>query len=486
MNRSLVLAVVVNAATSKKVKSKNKKLSSGRKHITCGSTRQESFQTTLKRPLGLILQPQNDDKGAYVADISPRSHAADSGIISVGDIIDAIEINNVALTGCSGVYFDDIISFISTQKSVQVKLIFSRPEVFSTESNDMASYWEKKRNERLNSPAFLRRTVGVQPEDIRISKSGPLGEGSFGTVFRGTWKERDVVLKCAKRNVYGATELLDAELELNEAVHKLAKGSCARFFGCCEIDQRQEGQIYNGTLPAGLWLMWEYCGSVTLGEALRKPETLETVTRKAYNLSQSATECETIKLVLRSILKNLETLHSVGIVHRDIKPDNIIFSEGGGVVFIDLGAAAQCLGVPKNYVPGEGPADPRYCSADDIYLLPSTAPQPTTDNLSELWEIYQPGKFDMFSVGIIMLQLCFPYLRDSERLLTFKNEFARHCYDLSEWRAHDRVVVSSSCRGEALLDAAQGAGWALATALLTPKREDRINALDAMSHSFFD
>ena len=168
-------------------------MSSGRKRVTCGSSRQESFQTTLKRPLGLILQPQNDDKGAYVADISPRSHAADCSIISVGDIIDAIEINNVALTGCSGVYFDDIISFISTQKSVQVKLTFSRPETFSIESEDMASYWEKKRNERLNSPAVLRRTVGVQPEDIRISKSGPLGEGSFGTVFRGTWKERDVV-----------------------------------------------------------------------------------------------------------------------------------------------------------------------------------------------------------------------------------------------------------------------------------------------------
>lgn len=36
----------------------------------------------------------------------------DCGIILVGDIIDVIEINNVVLTGCSGVYFDDIIFFI--------------------------------------------------------------------------------------------------------------------------------------------------------------------------------------------------------------------------------------------------------------------------------------------------------------------------------------------------------------------------------------
>lgn len=50
------------------------------------------------------------------------------------------------------------------------------------------------------------------------------------------WKERDVVLKCVKRNVYGVIEFLDVEFELNEVVYKLAKGSCVRFFGCCEID----------------------------------------------------------------------------------------------------------------------------------------------------------------------------------------------------------------------------------------------------------
>lgn len=35
-----------------------------------------------------------------------------------------------------------------------------------------------------------------------------------------------------------------------------------------------------------------------------------------------------IQTILRQILFALDSLHSTGIVHRDIKPQNIIFSEG--------------------------------------------------------------------------------------------------------------------------------------------------------------
>jgi serine/threonine protein kinase len=51
----------------------------------------------------------------------------------------------------------------------------------------------------------------------------------------------------------------------------------------------------------------------------------------------------------------LETysLHRTGIVHRDIKPQNMIFSEEGRrLKFIDLGAAAD-LRVGINYSPNE-------------------------------------------------------------------------------------------------------------------------------------
>lgn len=432
------------------------------------------------------MQPSDGDKGAVVEEISPGSNAAAGGLVSVGDIIDSIEVNGNILLDCPRAPFDDIIAFISKNAGTNVKLAFTHIELVSEEFNptNMSPYWENKRKERSKAPTVLRRTVGVVPEDIRILKIGPIGEGSFGTVFRGIWKGKDVVLKCAKLNVYGAAEFLDTELELNETVHRLAKGSCARFFGCCEIDHRKEGQIYNGTLTAGLWLMWEYCGSTTLLDALRQESKLIEITRDAFELQHNPTSAEASKLILYTILENLKKLHAAGIVHRDIKPDNILFT-ANGLVFIDLGAAAQCLTAPKNYVVGEGPADPRYCLSSDLYLLPAGAPQPVIKNLQYLWDSYEPEKFDLFSVGIIMLQLTITELRRPDALLQFRTELDRFGGDLQKWRESNTAdwMRDGSC---SILDSDNGAGWNLASKLLHPSRKHRVSASDAAQHHFFN
>ena len=61
-----------------------------------------------------------------------------------------------------------------------------------------------------------------------------------------------------------------------------------------------------------------------------------------------ATKPEKTKLrnTLTSILEALEYMHAAGVIHRDIKPDNIIIQENGSAVLIDFGAAL--LGSPTH------------------------------------------------------------------------------------------------------------------------------------------
>ena len=79
--------------------------------------------------------------------------------------------------------------------------------------------------------------------------------------------------------------------------------------------------------------------------------------------------------------------------------------DGGVFKLIDLGSAALCLEKPLSYYPGNGPADPRYCKADELYLLPAGAPRPTASNMPKLWKAHTPDRFDCFSAGVTMMQL---------------------------------------------------------------------------------
>lgn len=72
------------------------------------------------------------------------------------------------------------------------------------------------------------------------------------------------------------------------------------------------------------------------------------------------------------MLQALRACHRTGIVHRDIKPQNVILSEPERrAKLIDLGAAAD-LRVGINYVPNEFLLDPRYAPPEQ-YIMSTQA-----------------------------------------------------------------------------------------------------------------
>jgi len=87
--------------------------------------------------------------------------------------------------------------------------------------------------------------------------------------------------------------------------------------------------------------------------------------------------------IISSIVHGLQLVHDDGILHRDIKPDNIMFRLDGTPVLIDFGAARQAIGSKSRKVttiitPGYAPLE-QYSSSgtigpwSDIYSLSAVA-----------------------------------------------------------------------------------------------------------------
>ncbi|CAE5963476.1 unnamed protein product [Arabidopsis arenosa] len=332
--------------------------------------------------------------------------------------------------------------------------------------------------ERLFRPTFRK-------DDFVVGKK--LGEGSFGVVYKVSLskkrsnEESEYVLK-------KATEFGAVEIWMNERVRRACGNSCADFVYGFLDKSSKKGPEY--------WLLWKYEGESTLAGLLQSkefPYNVETIILgKVQDLPKGLErENKIIQTIMRQLLFALDGLHSTGIIHRDVKPQNIIFSEGSrSFKIIDLGAAAD-LRVGINYIPKEFLLDPRY-AAPEQYIMstqtPSAPSAPVAAALSPvLWQMNLPDRFDIYSIGLIFLQMAFPSLRSDSNLIQFNRQLKRCDYDLTAWRKLVEPRASADLRrGFELVDLDGGIGWELLTSMVRYKARQRISAKAALAHPYFD
>ncbi|XP_075484840.1 serine/threonine-protein kinase STN7, chloroplastic-like [Primulina tabacum] len=332
--------------------------------------------------------------------------------------------------------------------------------------------------ERIFRPTYKK-------DDIVLGKK--LGEGSFGVVYKATMAKKsaskydDVVLK--KATEYGAVEIW-----MNERVRRACANSCADFiYGFLESSPKKGAEY---------WLLWKFEGEATLADLLQSREFPYNVEALILGEVPDAPkglgrENRIIQTIMRQLLFALEGLHSTGIVHRDIKPQNIIFSEDSRTFkIIDLGAATD-LRVGINYIPKEFLLDPRY-TAPEQYIMstqtPSAPSLPVATALSPvLWQLNSPDRFDIYSAGLIILQMAFPALRSNSALIQFNRQLKRCEFDLNAWRKTVEPRASPDLRrGFELLDLDGGIGWELLMSMVRYKARQRISAKAALAHPYFD
>jgi len=176
--------------------------------------------------------------------------------------------------------------------------------------------------------------------DDRWRLEGRIGQGAMGSVFRGRDVDTGTVVAikilspehCRKPKVLARFER-EAELMTTLSHPNLVK---------------VYGHGRRGALP---YIVLEYLEGMTLADALvQKGGTL------------SAAEAVA---VVKPIAQGLAFLHEHGLVHRDVKPQNIFLSAGGKVTILDLGVVRdqQNPGLTR---PGAMVGTPYYMSPEQI------------------------------------------------------------------------------------------------------------------------
>ncbi|KAG2449201.1 hypothetical protein HYH02_005948 [Chlamydomonas schloesseri] len=167
----------------------------------------------------------------------------------------------------------------------------------------------------------LARQPGVNLDinyevEIQLSDSAPIGQGQFGSVFRGLYKGHPVAIKMLPKMFLGDASLADLETFIQEAA--VLSG----------VDHQNVVKFYGGCLQPPYVFIVEELMERSLADVLYKAPAEPFPLRRVLS-------------VALDIARGLHYLHccNPAIVHRDLKPENILLDAAGTAKISDFGLA---------------------------------------------------------------------------------------------------------------------------------------------------
>ncbi|HEY3743119.1 MAG TPA: serine/threonine-protein kinase [Bryobacteraceae bacterium] len=186
-----------------------------------------------------------------------------------------------------------------------------------------------------------------------------LGAGGFGQVYkvRNTLSDRVEALKVLIPSLLGDAALTERFMREIKVQAALQHPNIASLLGV----QRQDNRIL---------MFLEYIDGVTLDKALDR-----------NRLSPGTTAA-----IIAQVLNALGYAHAAGVIHRDVKPANIMIQKDGRVKLMDFGIARA--GQDRKLTStGQALGSLHYMSPEQINALPDI-----------------DGRTDLYSLGIVMYQ----------------------------------------------------------------------------------
>ncbi len=129
-------------------------------------------------------------------------------------------------------------------------------------------------------------------------------------------------------------------------------------------------------------------------------EYLDGLTLKEYTEKYGLFDCEKLIEIMRPMIKSLGVIHSRGVIHRDISPDNIMYNKNGKLKLMDFGSARYFTNedrqmsviLKQGFAPEEqyrsngkqGPYTDIYALCATIYTcITGRVPESSLDRLSQ-------------------------------------------------------------------------------------------------------
>jgi eukaryotic-like serine/threonine-protein kinase len=155
-----------------------------------------------------------------------------------------------------------------------------------------------------------------------------IGHGGMSTVYRAfdTVLERQVAIKLMHREIASDSDQLERFRREARAVAQLNHPHIVTVIDAGEWDARdaRDGEGNGGIESGTPYIVLEHVAGETLKDLIRRDAPLDTPTALAYGIE---------------IARALGSAHAQEIVHRDVKPQNVLLSGEGGAKITDFGIA---------------------------------------------------------------------------------------------------------------------------------------------------